>query len=100
MTSPKQTYLERIRQETAYPTFRVLVRIIAICFYIAAVLMLLGTIFSGLNSIEDSTAVFMLAVRIVLSVVCAAVGKLTQEAASMVADIADSITDLNSRYEQ
>jgi hypothetical protein len=101
MNSPKQQYLRRIRSQSAYPTFRSLVRIIAVLFYILGALMVLGALVAGLAAMarEGFAGVLVLFGGIILGLVYIVIGRVTQEAAFMLADIADSMTDLNSRYE-
>jgi hypothetical protein len=98
MNTPKQNYIERIRSQSAYPTFRSLIRIIAVLFYVLGALAILGGLAGMAN--QGSSGILALFGGIVSGIICIVIGRVTQEAASMLADIADSITDLNCRYEQ
>jgi hypothetical protein len=98
MNSPKQKYIERIRSQSAYPTFRSLIRIIAILFYVLGALAILGGLAGIAN--QGSSGILALFGGIISGIICIVVGQVTQETASILADIADSITDLNCRYEQ
>jgi hypothetical protein len=98
MNTPKQKYIERIRSQSAYPTFRSLIGIIAILFYVLGALAILGG--QGGMANQGSSGIVVLFGGIVSGIICIVVGRVTQEPASMLADIADSITDLNCRYEQ
>jgi hypothetical protein len=98
MNTPKQKYIERIRSQSAYPTFRSLIGIIAILFYVLGALAILGGLGGMAN--QGSSGIVVLFGGIVSGIICIVIGRVTQETASMLADIADSITDLNCRYEQ
>jgi hypothetical protein len=102
MDTSKQKYIQKIRSQSAYPTFRSLVRIIAILFYLVGGIILLRALVTGLAAMprEGSTGILVLLTGAVFGLFSIAIGRVTQEAASMLADIADSITDYNSRSDQ
>ena len=101
MTSLKKKYLDRIRSDSAYPAFRVVVNIIALLMYVLGAIMVimpLVTLFYSQVSLPGgnaATAVFAMAIGVVVIIL----GKVLREASLMLADVADSITDLNSRNE-
>jgi hypothetical protein len=99
MTASKQQYLTAIRSNTAYPTYRGIIGIIAILGYILAALSALGSLISGLGAMGDS---FVAGLGILIGgLVTAALiflgARFWKEAAMILADIGDSITENNSR---
>jgi hypothetical protein len=100
MPSPKHQYIQRIRAQSAYPTFRWLVRVAAILIYVAGGLAMLAATNTGVGLLILEQSVLGWVVLLcgpLVGLVFFVVGRVTQEAASILADIADSITDLNSR---
>lgn len=83
-----QDYLSKIRSNSAYTTFRVVVNIIQWLFFIAGGL----TIAAGVMA-KDSGTAFMLMVGVLL-IVCAKVGK---QSVVMLADMADATIDAASK---
>jgi hypothetical protein len=102
MNASKQKYIQRIRSQSAYPTFRSLVRIIAILFYLLGGLIFLGALITGSAAMarQGFGGVLVILAGGVFGLFYIVIGRVTQEAASMLADIADSITDYNSRDDQ
>lgn len=97
MNETKATYLHRIRSESAYPWFRRIIGIISSLVYgISAAVLIIGFL---IPLITKSSWMYLLPCG-GISVILLIVGMLIKETCSVVADIADSITDLNSRYEQ
>jgi hypothetical protein len=99
MNTTKQQYLTAIRADTAYPTYRAIIGIITILGYLFAGLCLLGSLIAGVSAIDDS---FVAGVGIIIggaiySGLIFLGAKFGKEAAMILADIGDSITDANSR---
>ena len=102
MNQEKQQYLNTIRANTAYPTYRGAIGIIAILGYLLAALNALGALIGGFSAMGDS---FMAGVGIIIAgaIVSGLIfvgARLWKEAALILADIGDSITDTNSRPSQ
>jgi VIT1/CCC1 family predicted Fe2+/Mn2+ transporter len=98
MPPHKNAYLERIRNESAYPWFRKSISLIA------TVITYLGTAIGVIAPLPAFSAFFGTGVlgvftTVLFGLLLIAVGAILKEASIMVADIADSITDLNCRYE-
>lgn len=99
MTPLKKKYLDRIRSDSAYPAFRSVVNIIALLLYAIGVLLLLAGVLAGFGVLGGGTNVGALIAGIVLGLFYVILGKIIREVSLMLADVADSITDLNSRNE-
>ena len=101
MPPHKKAYLERIRKESSYPWFRKFISLIAIVFIgLGAGISLLGVI-GGFSMGRNSGIIGFgtVLIPVLAGLLFVAVGAILKEASIMVADIADSITDLNCRYE-
>lgn len=91
MNEQKLTYLLRIRSQSAYPWIRRLSTFVAFVFYsIALFMVVLGVGLFGMAGLLAVPVAFLFVIA----------GAVLKEASIMLADIADSVTDLNSRYEQ
>jgi len=91
MNEQKELYLHRIRSQSAYPWIRRLALVVAFAFFSSAIFILvLAFAFFG------KLGLFVAPVSIILFIA----GAVLREASIMLADIADSVTDLNCRYEQ
>ena len=91
MNEQKLTYLLRIRSQSAYPWIRRLSTFVAFVFYsIALFMVVLGVGLFGMAGLLAVPVAFLFVIA----------GAVLKEASIMLADIADSITDLNARYEQ
>jgi hypothetical protein len=99
MTSLKKKYLDRIRSDSAYPAFRSVVNIIALLLYTVGILLLLAGVVVGfgVGGADKNFGAFI--AGIVLGLFYVILGKIIREVSLMLADVADSITDLNSRNE-
>lgn len=99
MNTEKQKYLDTIRTNTAYPTYRGIIGIIALFGYILAGLNAVGALISGLMAMRDSILVGLgiLIVGLVISALIFLLARFWKEAALILADIGDSVTDTNSR---
>lgn len=97
MNNQKTAYLERIRSQSSYPWVRRIAGLVAFVFYtLGAISIASAFIFAfTFGSFGALSAVFGGLFGIVLFVI----GAIIKETSIMVADIADSITDLNCRYE-
>jgi len=91
MNERKQLYLNRIRSQSAYPLIRKVATFVALLFYSIAFLIVLVAV-----KVYSLYGLFALPVALLFAIA----GGLLKEVSIMVADIADSITDLNCRYEQ
>ena len=103
--SPKQKYIDRIRSESFYPIFRSLVRMLErMLFILGASSIFAGLLFGSIiltqNSGSSIVALLTVVCGVFFGLVCINIGKVVREMFFMLADVADSITDLNSRYEQ
>lgn len=96
----KQKYIERIRAETTYPIFRRLVGVLATLIHVLGILYLVFGPISGIAILfkEGAVGLGFIVVSIVVGLLLILSGKLFKETSFMLADIADSITDLNCRY--
>ena len=91
MNEQKLHYLLRIRSQSSYPWIRRLSTFVAFVFYsIALFMVLLGVGLFGMKGLLAVPVAFLFVIA----------GAVLKEASIMLADIADSVTDLNSRYEQ
>lgn len=101
MTTSKQTYIQRIRSTSAYPTFRTFIGIIALLLYIFGLIAIIGGVLLGLAAMQsgDQSGIIAIFLGPIVGIIYIIIGKVLKEASLMLADIADSITDLNSRYE-
>ena len=101
MNPNKKKYIADIRANTAYPTYRSIIGLITVLGYILAGLYALGALIGGLTSMSQSF--FAGLGIIVVGGVAAAIiflgAKFLKEAALILADIGDSITDTNARNE-
>lgn len=100
--SARQKYIQRIRSESAYPVFRSLVNTFAILLYIFGALFIVAGFIIGFSLIarEGAAALAAMFGGVIAGLIYIIIGRVSKEASFMFADLADSITDLNSRYEQ
>ena len=98
----KESYLDRITDQTSYPVLRSLTSILSNLLIALSIVNLgLGVLLS--MQLRDESTLLMglaLVITIIISAVIYIFGRLLYEIASIFADIADSILDLNSRYDQ
>ncbi len=100
MNTPKAQYIQRIRSQSSYPTFRTFVGVIALLFYIIGAICILVGISAGISQQGIGSGMFALFAGVLIGIIYIVIGKVIKEASLMLADIADSITDLNSRNDQ
>jgi hypothetical protein len=91
MNEQKELYLHRIRSQSAYPLLRKVATFVAFLFYSIAFLIVLVAV-----KLYSLYGLFALPVALLVAIA----GGVLKEISIMVADIADSVTDLNCRYEQ
>jgi hypothetical protein len=99
MNNQKREYLNTIRSNTAYPTYRGIIGIIAVLGYLLAAFNALGALVGGVSVIGDSflMGVGIISAGAVISALIFLGARFAKEAALILADIGDSITDANSR---
>ena len=99
MTPNKQQYLDAVRANTAYPTYRGIIGVITILGYVLAGLSVLGALISGVMSMRESFfgGLVVLISGLVGSALIFLGARFWKEAALILADIGDSITEANSR---
>lgn len=108
----KTTYLARIRSSSSYPVFRRMVEFITAAFFltgcvimsaaITAAISMLYAAYSaenGVTAIDWSLSILTILIGIVIGLLPIFAGRLVKELLLMIADAVDSITDLNSKYE-
>ncbi len=105
MRTRKQEYIDRIRSNTAYPTYRAFVRILMMFGYVLAMSIVVAGVVD--YTTRGYLSAFLLGGKfligsIIVGVITVFFSRLWKEAALILADIADSITDINSKssYEQ
>jgi hypothetical protein len=91
MNELKTKYMERVRKETAYPNARHALEILFYLSILVAGIWLLVLF----HSVGQKNAILFL----LYSLLTAITGYLFRELGLAILDIADSVTDLNSRYE-
>lgn len=99
MNATKQQYLGQVRSNTAYPTYRAIVEIITVLGYIQAGFYALVALIAGLGGMRNS---FLMGLGILvggglLAALTFFLAKFWKEASLILADMGDSITDMNSR---
>jgi len=98
----KELYVDRITKQTTYPVFRSLIGILTILIHLLAVVSLAigGALSFSLVDHSFFFATLVLIATLIISFILYIIGRLVYEVASILADLADSTLDLNSRYEQ
>ena len=99
MNATKQDYLTTIRSNTAYPVYRAMIGIIALLGYILVGLQALAALIAGIGSMRSS---FFAGLGILIAgFILAALGyfiiRFFKEAALILADLGDSVTEANAR---
>ena len=107
MNNPvKDQYIHQLRIATTYGGFRASTQFVSILFFILAALGGIGGTLLGLyvltegRSFERPQGVLFLIGGLFSGLIYLAMGMLLRGVLTAVADIADSITDMNSRYSQ
>ncbi len=101
MNGEKQQYIAYIRANSSYPTYRGIIGLIAILGYILAALVGLSSLVTGLSAMMYEGGFLMALFTIMSGAVATALGILMvrfyKEAALILADIGDAVTDQTSR---
>ena len=98
MNSEKQQYLDRIRANTAYPTYRGIIGIIAMLGYALAALQGLAALITGFGTMGQSfvAGAGVLIAGLIMAALIFLGAKLWKEGALILVDMGDSITDANA----
>ena len=100
METRKQQYIDQTRTNTAYPNYRRFVGIVAILGYVLAGLLVLITLLASIEAFsvgQYREGFTFLIGSVIVAIIIVFVSRLLKEPALIFADIADSITDANSR---
>ncbi len=99
MYRQKQQYLEVIRANSAYPVYRGFIGTIAMVGYALATLVGLGALIGGLGLMSRSFALGLLTLAggALMAYLYYLLARFFREAALILADLADSTVDSNSR---
>ena len=100
METRKQQYIDQIRTNTAYPNYRRFVGIVAILGYVLAGLLVLITLLAFIEAVsvgEYREGFTFLVGSLIAAIIIISMSRLLKEAALIFSDIADSITDTNSK---
>lgn len=94
----KDDYVDQIRLDSMYPTFRLLIKIVAFLLYLVGFLTILGAlVVAAFGGGRGSTPLVTAIGGTVIGIVQIVVGKFFGEASVMLADIADSTLEFHSR---
>jgi len=98
MPESKKMYIAHIRSNSAYPTFRNLIQIFGILFVgLGVVCIITGIVGAFMNYGKNGVAAITIGISgIIGGLICIVLGRLGTEVSSMIADIADSVTESNS----
>lgn len=98
MNPEKQQYLDRIRANTAYPTYRGIIGIIAVLGYALAGLQGLAALITGFGSMGQSflAGLGILIGGLIIAALIFLGARFWKEGALILVDIGDSITEANS----
>ena len=99
MNVAKQQYLHAIRSDSAYPVYRAVINTIALLGFVLAGVIALGAVIGGFSAMSLSfmTGLGTLIVGGIFAAIVFMTAKLSKEAALILADLADSTVDANSR---
>ena len=99
MNAKKQQYLATIRSNTAYPTYRGMIGIIALLGYLLAGFSALGSLISGFGAMRNSFfgGLGMLIGGLIIAALIFFITRFWKEAALILVDMGDSIAEANSR---
>jgi hypothetical protein len=97
MNTHKNQYLQRIRSQSAYPWIRRIAGLVALFFYILGAISILGGLIATFSGYGGGGMALILGV--IFGMIYFVFGAIIKEVSIMLADIADSVTDLNCRYE-
>jgi hypothetical protein len=79
-----------------------MINIFAVVLYIVGAICIIGGVVAGLAALSQNGAqtIGMMVGGLVIGIIYIIIGKVTKEAAFMLADVADCLTDQNSRNER
>ena len=99
MNTTKQQYLEVVRANSAYPTYRGFIGIIALLGFLIAAVTALAALVVGLGYMSSSftTGLAILAVGLLDAAVIFLLARFFKEASLILADIGDATVDAHSR---
>ncbi len=99
MNSSKEQYLESIRSNTSYPTYRAVIGTIAIVGYLLAGFEGLAALIAGFGSMRYSffQGVGILIMGLIVAALTFLLARFWKEAALILADLGDSTVEANSR---
>ncbi|HEU5022596.1 MAG TPA: hypothetical protein VFT60_11920 [Bryobacteraceae bacterium] len=102
MNTSKQQYLDTIRSNSAYPTYRGVIGLIGFIFFAIAGVSAIGAVIGGLAAMSQSfiTGLATLVLGLLFAALFYLFGKLYKEAALVLVDMGDSIIDSNSHARQ
>ena len=101
MSPQKAAYIDRIRSESAYKWFRGFISIITLILYSFAGI----SIFVGITTIvvagngTGMWGIISAFIPLLIGVILFLIAIVSREASLMLADLADSVMDLNARYD-
>jgi hypothetical protein len=95
MNEQKKAYLSRVRSETAYPTFRTFVEL----WRFLNILLGIGVFLYGISLGDTFGSEILKLLFFLYGALTWAAGEIMRWISNMLIDIADSVIDLNYRYE-
>ena len=102
MASNRKTYLAKLRRETAYPAYRLIVLLIAILGYVGTGIYGLGVLGLGMNVLQNDPGRGgkMIIGGLLTAVLGYACTRFWYEAGHMLADLVDSVTATHARNDE
>jgi len=99
MNALKHQYIETIRANSAYPTYRGFIGAITLLGYLLAAVVALGTLIGSLSMMSSSFALglVVLAAGLLGAALTFLLARLWKEAAQILADIGDATVETNAR---
>ena len=100
MSSEKDKYVKAIRAETTYPVYRSIIGVIALLVYAIAASLFIGSSYltMTLGNVDSAgMQAFFAIIGYISSILFYVIARFWKEAALIVADIGDSVTEVCSR---
>jgi hypothetical protein len=97
MNIEKQQYLNAIRSESAYPTYRGIINLVVYVYYALAGIAVLGALSNAFSAPGFFVGVFMLIAGLVVAAMIVVLARFFREAALILADIGDTAVDVGAR---
>jgi len=99
MNTHKKQYIKDLRSNSAYPTYRSIIGIIAFLGYSLAVIIALATSIVGAIMMTQSVlqGLSIMGIGLLNSAIIFILAKFSKEKSLIIADIGDSITEANSQ---